>query len=218
MKKLLKILIIGGVVLFIFVILSISQEKKKLVEINPTELDKEYSKNLISQVASLGLKALKLKETKRITQTDSFVNESSPFYLTIEDYQEGQDFDLPVGKFKTNEENKIIYLKAKLEKKEGELGLMMDLIKYRIVGRACNFEKRICYEAWDRQDPKIENFEKEQKKNSTTRDYYLLIAIPKDEKIDTIILSHFSFGGAGFPPIGPVQTNELPLIQFKIAE
>lgn len=217
MNKFLKFLfIVGGIILIILIILSVSQEKRKPVELSPSELSKEYSKNLISQISNLGLKTIKLGETRRIIQIGSFVNENSPFYLTIEDYKEGQNFDSSVGKFKTSEENRIIYLKAKLEKRAGEIGLMYDLIKYRIIGRACNFEKKICYEAWDRQDPGLESIEKEQKKNLATRDYYLLTTVPKDEKIDTIILSHLSFGKGGFPPLGPAQTNEFPLAQFKI--
>ncbi len=215
MKKILYIVIIIFILLTIF---SISQEKKKPVLLEPSRLDDNFSKEYISNVQKWGVKTINLGETKRITQTASFVDENSPFYLIIEEFSEGQNFNLPVGKFETGKENKIIYLKAKLEKKEGELGLMPDLIKYRIVGRACNLEKKICYESWDRQDPKIEDFEKEKKKNLNLRYYYVLATIPKDEKIDAIVLSHLSFTGGGFPPLGLVssQTYDIPFFQFKL--
>ncbi len=178
-----KFLFIGIIIFVILAIFSIYQEKKKPVLLEPSRLDDNFSKEYIANVQKWGIKTINLGETKRIVQTASFINENSPFYLTIEEFSEGQNFNLPVGKFETGEENKIIYLKARLEKREGELDLMHDLIKYRIVGRACNLEKKICYESWDRQDPGIESIEKEKKKNLTRRDYYFLITVPKDEKL-----------------------------------
>ena len=216
MKKFLKILFAGLTIFILLAIFSISQEKKKPVLLTPYQFSEDFSKDILSEVEKLEIKTISLKETKRIIQTGSFVNENSPFYLTIEDLKEGKNFKLPVGNFEVQNENKIIYLKLKLEKKEGELDLMSDLIKYRIVGRACNLEKKICYESWDRQDPKIESIEKEKKKNLTERYYYILATVPKDEKIDTIILFHLSFTGAGISPLSPVRSVELPLFQYKL--
>ncbi len=212
MRKFLKFLFIGITVFILLAIFSISQEKKKPVLLEPSRLDDNFSKEYIANLQKGEIKTINLGETKRVIQTGSFVNENSPFYLTIEDFKEGQNFKLQVGNFEAQNENKIIYLKLKLEKKEGELGLMSDLIKYRIVGRACNLEKKICYGSQDRQDPKIE----EKKKNLTERYYYILATVPKDEKIDTIILAHLSFTGAGISPLSEVRAVDLPLFQFKL--
>jgi len=204
-----KFLLIPIFVILIFIFLS-KESKKQNIILEPSLLSKEYSIALLKSLEELKVKEIKLNQKIKISQVGSFADENSPYYLILEDYQVGEKLDLPIGNFEARSNSKIVYLKFKVFKvdKESKDWLIVDVINYRIIGRACSKNEKICYEFQDRQEPEIGS-----KKDVQERTYYLIAAVPASEKIDTIVLSHLSFSGGGIT-LGSIQTNDLPLAKF----